>query len=147
MLKHLFNEQKAAQAAAYFLFRSGKPLSVLKLMKLLYLAERRSFQKFGEPMIGDVLVSMDHGPVLSRTYNHIKGVTRSSGTENGPRNCARHIAQGLRLRPVAFSGPSTGSSALVLPACVAPTCSPNGIDGREEPDRGSTRCSFRPAAR
>lgn len=79
MLKHLFNEQKAAQAAAYFLFRSGKPLSVLKLMKLMYLAERRSFQKFGEPLIGDVLVSMDHGPVLSRTYNHIKGVTRSSG--------------------------------------------------------------------
>ena len=78
MLKHLFNEQKAAQAAAYFLFRAGKPLSVLKLIKLLYLAERRSFEKFGEPMIGDVLVSMDHGPVLSRTYNHIKGVTRSS---------------------------------------------------------------------
>lgn len=78
MLKHLFHEQKAAQAAAYFLFRSGKPLSVLKLMKLLYLAERRSFEKFGEPMIGDLLVSMDHGPVLSRTYNHIKGVTRSS---------------------------------------------------------------------
>ncbi len=78
MLKHLFNEQKAAQAAAYFLFRSGRPLSVVKLMKLLYLAERRSFQKFGEPMIGDVLVSMDHGPVLSRTYNHIKGARRSS---------------------------------------------------------------------
>ena len=73
MLKHLFNEKKAAQAAAYFLFRSGKPLSVLKLMKLMYLAERRSFAKFGEPMMGDLLVSMDHGPVLSRTYNHMNG--------------------------------------------------------------------------
>ncbi|MGH8673764.1 MAG: Panacea domain-containing protein [Burkholderiales bacterium] len=78
MLKNLFKEKKAAQAAAYLLFRAGKPLSVLKLMKLLYLAERRSFEKFGEPMIGDVLVSMDHGPVLSRTYNHMKGMTRSS---------------------------------------------------------------------
>lgn len=73
MLKHLFDEKKAAQAAAYFLFRAGHPLSVLKLMKLMYLAERRSFEKYGEPMIGDLLVSMDHGPVLSRTYNHMNG--------------------------------------------------------------------------
>lgn len=73
MLKHLFNERKAAQAAAYLLYRAGRPLSVLKLMKLLYLAERRSFEKHGAPMIGDSLVSMDHGPVLSRVYNHMNG--------------------------------------------------------------------------
>jgi len=73
MLKNLFNEKKAAQAAAYFLFRAGGPLSVLKLMKLLYFAERRSFEKFGEPMIGDRLASMPHGPVLSCTYNHMNG--------------------------------------------------------------------------
>lgn len=73
MLKHLFNERKAAQAAAYLLYRAGRPLSVLKLMKLLYLAERRSFEKHGAPMIGDRLVSMDHGPVLSRVYNHMNG--------------------------------------------------------------------------
>jgi uncharacterized phage-associated protein len=77
MLKNLFNEKKAAQAAAYFLFRAGKPLSVLKLMKLLYLAERRSFEKHAAPMIGDRLVSMDHGPVLSRVYNHMNGEIRS----------------------------------------------------------------------
>ena len=73
MLNHLFNEKKAAQAAAYLLYRSGGTLNVLKLMKLLYLAERRSFQKFGEPMVGDSLVSMPHGPVLSRTYNLMNG--------------------------------------------------------------------------
>lgn len=73
MLKNLFNEKKAAQAAAYFLFRAGGTLSVLKLMKLLYLAERRSFEKFGQPMIGDRLVCMPHGPVLSSTYNHMNG--------------------------------------------------------------------------
>lgn len=73
MLKNLFNEKKAAQAAAYFLFRAGGTLSVLTLTKLLYLAERRSFEQFGEPMIGDRLVSMPHGPVLSRTYNLMNG--------------------------------------------------------------------------
>ena len=71
----LFDEKKAAQAAAYFLHRSGgrKEMSVLKLMKLLYLAERRSFERYCEPIIGDRLVSMPHGPVLSITYNHMNG--------------------------------------------------------------------------
>ncbi len=71
----LFDEKKASQAAAYFLYRAGgeMQMSVLKLMKLLYLAERRSFERYCEPMIGDRLVSMPHGPVLSITYNHMNG--------------------------------------------------------------------------
>ena len=77
MLKNLFNEHKAAQSAAYFLFSAGGSLPLLKLMKLLYLAERRSFEKFGEPIIGDRLVSMPHGPVLSVTYNHMNGELES----------------------------------------------------------------------
>lgn len=68
-----FKERKAAESAAYLLMRAGGPLQILKLMKLLYLAERRSFELYGEPMIGDRLVSMPHGPVLSRTYNHMNG--------------------------------------------------------------------------
>jgi uncharacterized phage-associated protein len=78
MIKNLFNEKKAAQAAAYFLFRAGEPVSVLKLMKLLYLAERRSFECYGAPMIGDRMVSMPHGPVLSCTYNHMNGELESA---------------------------------------------------------------------
>ena len=78
MLKNLFNEKKAAQSAAYLLFRAGNPMSVLKLTKLLYLAERLSFQKYGEPMIGDNPVSMPHGPVLSTTYDHMNGALRSA---------------------------------------------------------------------
>jgi len=77
MLKHLFNEKKAAQAAAYFLFRAGQPLSILKLTKLLYLAERGSLERYGEPMIGDHPVSMPHGPVLSTTLDHMNGMLES----------------------------------------------------------------------
>ena len=75
---YLFNEKKAAQSAAYFLFRAGGTLSVLKLMKLMYLAERCSFQQFGIPLIGDSLVSMPHGPVLSMTYEHISDMNDDS---------------------------------------------------------------------
>lgn len=76
----LFNEKKAAQVAAYFLYRSGGTMQmpVLKLMKLLYLSERRSFERYCEPMIGDRLVSMPHGPVLSITYNHMNGELESA---------------------------------------------------------------------
>ncbi len=104
MLKNLFNEKKAAQAAAYFLLRAGGRLDVLKLMKLLYLAERRSFEKYGEPMIGDRLVSMPHGPVLSRTYNHMNGELPSSegGWESWVADRAEHILslRNPRLRSV-----------------------------------------------
>ncbi|HTH08426.1 MAG TPA: Panacea domain-containing protein, partial [Acidovorax sp.] len=64
-----FNERKAAQAAACLLHKAGGSLSVLKLMKLMYLAERRSLKKYGDTITGDAFVSMPHGPVLSMTYN------------------------------------------------------------------------------
>jgi uncharacterized phage-associated protein len=73
----LFKEKVAAQVAAYFLFQARGRMPVLKLMKLMYLAERRSFEKFGEPLVGDKLVSMEHGPVLSRTLNFINGMVPS----------------------------------------------------------------------
>ena len=79
MPRHLFNERKAAQAAAWLLFRAGGTMPLLKLMKLLYLAERRSLELHAEPLIGDRLVSMQHGPVLSRTYNHMNGAVVSNG--------------------------------------------------------------------
>lgn len=66
-----FSEKKAAQVAAFLLYRAGGRLEILKLMKLMYLAERASYQKFGEPLIGDKLVSMDNGPALSITLNHM----------------------------------------------------------------------------
>lgn len=70
----LFNEKKAAQVAAFFLFKAsqrGANITILKLMKLMYLAERNSYQQFGEPIIGDALVSMPNGPVLSKTLDLI----------------------------------------------------------------------------
>ena len=74
----LFNEKKAAQVAAFFLHKGGSKLPLLKLMKLMYLAERASLKEYGEPMIGDALFSMEHGPVLSHTLNHMNGLRDST---------------------------------------------------------------------
>ena len=73
-----FDERKAAEAAAFFLYRAGGRLSVLKLVKLLYLAERLSLERYGDALTGDCLVSMPHGPVLSTTLNHIDGLVMSA---------------------------------------------------------------------
>lgn len=72
-----YNEKKAAQIAAFFISQDGGAIGILKLMKLMYLAERESFQRYGEPMTGDKLCSMEHGPVLSTTYNHCNNMITS----------------------------------------------------------------------
>lgn len=69
----LFNEKRTAQAAAFMLYQAGGRLPLLKLMKLLYLAERESLREFGEPISSDNLVSTPHGPVLSVTLDMMNG--------------------------------------------------------------------------
>ncbi|MDR2154515.1 MAG: SocA family protein [Burkholderiaceae bacterium] len=73
MIPALFDEQKAAQAAAFLLHRGSGRLSILKLVKLMYLAERESLRRYGDTITGDSFVSMPHGPVLSMTLDHING--------------------------------------------------------------------------
>ena len=80
-MKHqVFNQRKATEAAAYLLNKSpGKQEYLLLIIKLLYIAERRSLQKRGSVITWDHFVSMDHGPVMSHTYNLISGSERDSG--------------------------------------------------------------------
>lgn len=77
MTVSLFDERRAAQVAAFLLFRAGGRLPLIKLVKLMYLAERLSLKRYGEPLTGDHLVSMPNGPVLSMTYDHINGALPS----------------------------------------------------------------------
>lgn len=70
-----FNETKTAQAAAYLLYKAGGTMHHLKLMKLLYLADRLSWQENDYPITGDDYYSLPYGPVLSKTLNLIHGET------------------------------------------------------------------------
>lgn len=69
----MFTARKAGQMSAYFARRQGGKINVLKLMKLLYLADRESMALYGAPISFDQFVSMDHGPVLTRVLNLING--------------------------------------------------------------------------
>ncbi len=72
-MKPKYREDKATQAAALLLTLRGGKMSHLKLMKLLYIAERESLLNWRRPMLYDRYVSMDNGPVLSHTYNIMRG--------------------------------------------------------------------------
>ena len=69
----MFKEKKAAQVAAYLLHRRGGTMAHLKLMKLMYLADRESFNRYGRSITEDRAYSLTHGPVLSQTLNLMDG--------------------------------------------------------------------------
>ena len=69
----MYTEEKTTHMASYLLIRRGGRMSYMKLLKLLYLAEREALVKWGESMSGDKFVSMPHGPVMSSTYDLIQG--------------------------------------------------------------------------
>jgi len=65
--------KKTVEVVAMFLNLHGcKPMNYLGLMKLLYMSDRLSLEKFNMPVVGDCYVSMDKGPVLSGVYDLIK---------------------------------------------------------------------------
>ncbi len=66
-----FREDKATQAAAVLLREQGGKMNYMKLLKLLYLADREALVRWGRPITYDAYVSMRNGPVLSRTYEMI----------------------------------------------------------------------------
>ena len=71
-MKLLFNEAKATQAAARILRLRGGRMSYIKLIKLLYRADREALIRWGRPITTDCYVSMDVGPVVSRIYDLIR---------------------------------------------------------------------------
>lgn len=72
-----FSDEKVAQMSAYFLRKRGGRMSYMKLIKLLYLADRESLKQIGESISADHHYSMKHGPVLSQTLDLINGRIQS----------------------------------------------------------------------
>jgi uncharacterized phage-associated protein len=67
-----FDAEKVTEAAAFLLNLRGGCMHYIKLLKLLYIADREALAEWGIPVSHDNYVSMDHGPVLSQTYNLIR---------------------------------------------------------------------------
>lgn len=66
-----FNEKTTTQLAAYFLKKRNGQMSYMKLIKLLYLADRKCIEKKGSSLTKDTYFSMKNGPVLSNVFDLI----------------------------------------------------------------------------
>ncbi len=76
-----FRADKTTQAASLLLKLRTEKMSYMKLVKLLYLADREALKRWGRPISYDSYVSMDHGLVLSRTLNLINASDRSEAQQ------------------------------------------------------------------
>ena len=100
-MQFVFDEPKAAEAAARLVQLGGGRMSVLKLIKLLYLADRRSLVETGFPITQDQMVSMPHGPVLSTVYNRIRDdrAIRSATFDRYIKNVGNHTLELVEAPP------------------------------------------------
>ena len=110
-----FSERKAAAAASLLLQLAGGQMEYLKLIKLLYYADRESLDRLGRPISGDHYFSMRLGPVLSKVYDLIKA-TLAGTAEQGPwvqqiGMASRYV---LKLNGPADFGPLSDAEIRVL---------------------------------
>jgi hypothetical protein len=68
-----YDPEKAEQVAAFFVIKARGFISKLRLVKLIYLADRAFVDQYDEPMLYDRLVSMPLGPVNSITLTLFNG--------------------------------------------------------------------------
>lgn len=63
-----FDIKKTTEAASVLIELEGGEISYMKLLKLLYLADRKAYEEWERPITYDHYVSMDNGQVLNTTY-------------------------------------------------------------------------------
>jgi uncharacterized phage-associated protein len=75
-----FHFTRALQAVGVLLeYEKSRRMSSLRLLKLLYVADRESLAETGRPITGDRAIAMKRGPVLSRVYDLIRGQAPRAG--------------------------------------------------------------------
>ena len=70
-----FRSRKAAQICASFANWNNGSMEKLKLIKLVYLSERKHLARYHQPMLFDELYSLPLGPICSNTLEGINGLT------------------------------------------------------------------------
>lgn len=75
-MRFTFSAKKTTQAAAYLMKQAGGSMNYMKLIKLLYLADREALGSHDAPITGDDYFALKFGPVLSETLNLAKGTSQ-----------------------------------------------------------------------
>jgi uncharacterized phage-associated protein len=77
------NNEKIKATILYILNAIPDGVDLLKLFKIIYFASRDHLARYGRPIIDDDFVAMKHGPVLTDTFNKLRG-GRFSFVEKDP---------------------------------------------------------------
>jgi uncharacterized phage-associated protein len=73
MIRFRTSIEKKIQAVGVLLRAEDDRADRLRLLKLLYIADREALKDRGAPIVGGRVVAMDHGPLHSEVYDLIKG--------------------------------------------------------------------------
>ena len=73
-------ERQAAQMAFAFIRRSNRAIGKLRLLKLMYLAEREALRRFLLPIVEDDVCAMQNGMGLSETWRLARGFGSAEST-------------------------------------------------------------------
>jgi uncharacterized phage-associated protein len=69
-----FDVKKAVQAIGVLFREDGvKRMAYMRVLKLLYVADRQTLAETGRPITGGPVIAMKHGPVLGEVYDLILG--------------------------------------------------------------------------
>jgi len=77
-MRFRFDMDKTLAAAGYLLSLGGGRCSILKLVKMLYYADRMALECWHRTITGDAFYSLPEGPIVSTAYDLMKGI--------GPKN-------------------------------------------------------------
>ena len=97
-----FDIEKSAQCAHFFAIREGGEIEILKLVKLMYLADRRSLETRKIPIVGGHYYSLPHGPVTNEVLDLI-----NEGTPEGTSPWERLITDRANHKVAAAGNPGS----------------------------------------
>lgn len=73
-MAYICSTEKIAQVVGVLLRQEPHHTTeYLRVLKMLYIADRESIKEIGRPIIGSQAVAMEHGPLHSKAYDLIKG--------------------------------------------------------------------------
>jgi uncharacterized phage-associated protein len=100
MVRFAFDADKTLAAAIYIAGKNLPELTMGKLFKLLFLAEKDHLVRYGRPITGDWYAAMKNGPVPSNLYNLFKELKLTPTSD-----AARRLAESISIDASVYEYP------------------------------------------
>jgi uncharacterized phage-associated protein len=100
-IQFTFDIRKMIAAIAFLMSQQNGEADMFLALKTLYLADKEALTRWGKTITGDDFVSLDKGPVLSKTYNLFKGIGSQGDKAQWANVFSERVNHSIRLlKPV-----------------------------------------------